>query len=212
LLEEHYKLGRSEQETLDIVSKDRSANFFDLCKAKQYLKAYFSMKPYVEGITQCDSYCEELFLTKARPFGVQLPAPIKAFVDRIDITNKGTFIIDYKTTSREPEQDQHVDQMIIYKWAVEEEWGLKVEDAYVASIYEPDPRYLKQSITDIKESMLVDKIFKTDEEVCASMETRCYQKNRGQWCNWCPLKQACEIDSEMIIEEKAEEQTNGTNK
>lgn len=199
LLEEHYAQGLTVEETLAKVdSKKNNIEFFHSCKVKEYLRSYFSIKDY-KKLTNVTYRTEEEIITEVSPLGVHLPVKIKSFIDRIDISDQGVFIIDYKTASRAPSEDQYIDQMIIYKWVLEEEWGVPVEDIYVASIYNPDPKYIKQNITLRKQSELIDKIFAIDEEVKKSINKRHFMKREGHWCKWCPLNGVCKDPSVIEI-------------
>lgn len=134
-------------------------------KVQAYVEAYFNMKPYNKITDDTEYLTEQYISTEVSPLGVKLPVPLLGFIDRIDIAPNGTFLIDYKTASRAPKEDQYIDQMIIYKWIYEAFFGQPVKGVYVASLYKGNPKYIKQNITLKKESKLVDKIFLVDEEV-----------------------------------------------
>lgn len=198
LLEEHYKEGLTPEQTLAKVNDNKNIEFFHSCKVKEYLQSYFSIEEY-KKLTNVVYRTEEEIITKASPLGIELPVKMKSFIDRVDISDQGIFIIDYKTASRAPSDDQYIGQMMIYKWVLEEEWGVPVEDVYIASIYNPDPKYIKQDITLRKQSELIDKIFNIDKEVEESINKRCYNKKEGYWCKWCPLYGVCKDPSVIEI-------------
>lgn len=197
LLEKKYSENIPNDEILKMANKLGIEPFF-ICDVKDYLKAYFKIKDY-EDFTLTPAYLtEDEIICEPKPLGIELPVKIKGFIDRIDLTEKGTYIIDYKTASRKPYEDKYIDQMIIYKWIVEEKYGIDVAGIYVASIFKQDPKYIKQNITLKKQSILIDKIFNVDEEVQESIKTKKYIKRKGDQCRYCPLKDKC--DNGFIIE------------
>lgn len=204
LLEEKYSKDISNEELLDKANKLDIDPFF-ICEVKDYLRAYFKIKDYEEMSIKPTYLTEDEIICDVSPIGVELPVKIKGYVDRIDLTEKGTYIIDYKTASRKPHEDKYIDQMILYKWIVEEKYGVDVKGVYVASIFKQDPKYIKQNITLKKQSKLIDKIFSVDEEVVDSLKNNnSYIKRKGEHCRFCPIKDICdkEVSLKYISKDK----------
>lgn len=203
LLEEHYL-----SETQDKEKTLKSANKVDLdpfyvCEVKEYLNSYFNIKPY-KDLHNVTYITEELIEGNPKPLGVSLPTSLKGCIDRIDISDEGVFIIDYKTSSRAYSEDQYLNQMLLYKWLVEDDWGVPIDEIYVAHLYKNNPRYILQKHTLKTQSMLIDKIFDIDEEVKKSIPERVYLKRKGFHCKWCPFSNYCDV-SKVIFNSETNE-------
>lgn len=193
ILEKHFTDNISKEDTIKLCdSKDLELTDSERKKVKEYINAFFKIEPYEQLQDDTDFITEQLIETEVSPLDIKLPVPIKGFIDRIDMNENGTFLIDYKTASRAPMEDQYIDQMIIYKWIYEEFFGQKVNDIYIASLYTDKPQYIKQDITLRKQSELIDKIFEVNDEVQESLQAYKYKKKKGFYCQWCPFCNQCD--------------------
>lgn len=191
VLEKCFSEGLTKEETLALCTAENlDIDSSIVTRVKAYVKAFFELEHYKED-KEAEYLTEQKIITEVSPLGVKLPVPVLGFIDRVDITSDGTYLIDYKTGSRAPYEDMYIDQMIIYKWIYEEFFGQKVKDVYVASLYRGDPKYIRQDITLKKQSQLIDKLFATDEEIKKSLETKEYPKRKGFYCKWCPIAGKC---------------------
>lgn len=163
----------------------------------EYIKAYDSIPDYNPSAKNVKHYTEIKLESKVKPLGYELDIPLKGFVDRLDISNSGVFVIDYKTSTRDFSSCKYLDQMTIYKWLVEEVYSTEVKDCYVASLYRDKPRYIREKITDVSQSKLIDKIINVDSQVLKASDTGEYEKRRGFACRYCPFKDICENTDEI---------------
>lgn len=116
VLEKCFSEGLSRFEGLQLCSPENlEVDASVASKVNGYVEAYFNIKPYNNVAGETEYLTEQYITTEVEPLGVKLPVPLLGFIDRIDIAPNGTFLIDYKTASRAPKEDQYIDQMIIYK-------------------------------------------------------------------------------------------------
>ena len=107
----------------------------------QYIKGYLDTADYLthskKDILNIKCDCEvkdkkEIFVPK---FGITIPK-LSYVVDRIDTRPEGTFIVDYKTgycTNKNTTFDGNLGQMILYKWAIEQQYDTEVKDVFLCS-------------------------------------------------------------------------------
>lgn len=181
----------SDANTSKVVEEERAACGELFSSVENYLNSYNTIEPYDGFDESSDFFTEREIVSEVKPLGVTLPAKLKGFVDRIDIGNNGVFVVDYKTSSKKPSKNNHTDQLIIYKWLVEESLGIGVNGCYIASIRKEKSEYIKSDITLVAQSKLIDKIFETDEEVRKSIDSGLYAKKPSNLCNFCPAREYC---------------------
>lgn len=186
LMELKYTTGVNSDYLLKI-KKDVGDEIYN--KTTDYVKVYDEITPYT-NLDEAEFYVEQAMVDTVTPLNTKLPAPLKGVVDRVDIVNGEISIVDYKTSSKRPSVKNYLDQMIVYKWLIENKYGTKVKNLFIASLYPKDPKYIRIQPNLKDESMLIDKIYKTHEEV-----TSCnghYKKAKGCFaCRFCNHKDRC---------------------
>lgn len=182
-----------EEHLSNIVNGDEKL----LNQAREYASSYDKIK---DDFPESKHFTEKVIESdNLEPLGVKLPT-IKGIIDRIDISDKKTRIIDYKTSSSPIESDKYIDQLTIYKWLVEFELGLVASDVCVFSLYVKDPKILCPNITLKSQSELIEKIVKTDKEVKESFNTGKYAKKPGYKCKFCKWSGMCFSNNDIEVE------------
>lgn len=195
LLEQRFLNGKISDRDLEYIDK-RLRNSSSLKeKVLAYYAAYFKIK---DDYKDYQSFTEREIVNSPTPLGVDIPK-IKGIVDRIDISDTKTRVIDYKTSSRPATSDKYIDQLTIYKWIVEEELGTEIDDVCAASLYTEDPKFLYPEITLKSQSQLVEKILKVDEEVSKSCEDNSYKVRKSYQCKFCKYLGRCMAGKDIEI-------------
>lgn len=163
----------------------------------------------------------ELFLKgQFSPLGVALPYSMYSLCDRVDFRGDYAYIIDYKTgTYLRPQiltMDGYLPQLIAYKWAVEETYGVEVKGGYLL-VPGTKQKIAELNINSLEnQSKYIEIIFKYKEESQKAAKTRMYPvKNINKWLKQKLNKFATltevdggikiEIDYDITLREKGQE-------
>lgn len=163
-------------------------------KEQTHLKG--KIQPYIDGFKNTPDYLDrnkemdhknltcfnELFIKgKFSPLNVELPYKMYSLADRVDFRGQYAYIIDYKTgqylNKKILTMEGYLPQIIAYKWAVEETYGVEVAGGYLLV---PGT---KQLIADLdinsleNQSRYIDIIFQYKEDSQKMAETRIYPVN-----------------------------------
>ena len=162
-------------------------------RALQYIESYNNIESYSDSPdSNIIFYTEQSLTEELSPLGVTLPKPLRGIIDRIDIDKSSLSIIDYKTSMNNATRDSaFLDQVTIYKWLVEESFGIGVDNCYIALIAPNESKYIKYEPTLSSQSKLIDKIFTVDESVNDALENGEFNKIRGDHCRMCEYKDYC---------------------
>ena len=142
----------------------------------------------------------EVFIkNNVKPLGVDLEVPIYLKIDRIDIRKQGIFIIDYKTGVGDPNPfllgiEGYLPQMIFYKWGVEEEYGQKINKAYLSlpGAYSLSHRYEEMNVNSlVEQSKVIEKVYHHLENIRNTRNNLKFEEKRMRYCNSCQLKHVC---------------------
>ena len=201
-LESKYKNGEISPFLLDELKHNLQDDKKHISKMEEYLNAYEEIGEIFDKDT--NHYTELEIIKEVSPLGIKLPK-LKGFIDRLDISSDEINIVDYKTSSKELEDDKYLDQLTIYKWLVEEEYSSEVSNCYVCSLYPKNPRMIKQDITLCSQSRLIEKILRIDEENKESFKQACYEKRGGWQCRWCPFNWMCKNNRDFEIKHEVRE-------
>lgn len=149
----------------------------------KYVNGYKETPDYLNPNKPMDHnalVCFNEYHTKGmfKPLGVELPLPMYTLMDRLDIRDEGMFIIDYKTGAFFKDEtfgmDGYLPQMIVYKWAIEEQYGEEVQGAYILTpgvnnkIHKMDINSLKN------QSMFIEKCFEYRDKMEEIRDTKAF--------------------------------------
>lgn len=208
LLEKRFSVGKVSQDDKDYVVKTilhGDASLYN--KVRSYYYAYDKINDSYEPDTS--HFTEKTIIDSPHPLGADIPK-IKGIIDRIDISSTRVRVLDYKTASRQLDNNKYIDQLTIYKWIVESYLGVDVDDICVASLFVDDPKLLYPDITLKSQSLLIDKICDVDEEVHKSAEDNIFKKRTGYGCKFCRFYNSC-IRNENIEVKVDERRTDCSN-
>lgn len=196
VLEEFYELDGPERdiELLDgMLDKQLANNNQKDIKEK--------ITPYIDGFKETPDYLDknkpmnhkdlvcynELFLKgKFSPLGVELPYSMYSLCDRVDFRGDYAYIIDYKTGMYLRPQiltmDGYLPQLMSYKWAVEETYGVEVKGG-VLLVPGTKQKIATVDINSLEnQSKYIDMIFKYKEDSQMCAKRRMYPvKSINKW-------------------------------
>lgn len=207
ILEQFYNLDGPERsyENLDIITEK-------IIKEKGQEGVSKKILAYIEGFKETPDYLypdkpmdhknldcyNELFVKgDFKPLDVELPLTTYCLADRVDIRPEGIYLIDYKTGNYLDRsilgEDGYLYQMIAYKWGIEHEYGEKVSGCYLL-IPGTKEKFVEVDVNSLEyQSKFIDKIFDFEKEFKDSAKTRRYEQKLKKYCNYCDLKQDCNV-------------------
>ena len=134
---------------------------------KRYIEGYIQTQDYLAPDKPLDDktldcFCEvrkkdNIYIPK---FDIELPLPLSYVVDRVDVRDQGLYILDYKTGNQSIKSatfDGYLDSMILYKWGIEQEFGLPVLGGYLVTPGNAD-KYIPLDFSLVNESKTVEMV------------------------------------------------------
>lgn len=157
----------------------------------KYIDGYISTPDYLDQSKPMDHkglLCyNELFVKgQFSPLGVELPYQLYSLADRVDFRGDHAYILDYKTGTYLNQKiltiDGYLPQLIEYKWAIEETYGVEVKGGYLL-IPGTKEKIAELNISSLEnQSRYIDMIFKYKEESQRAAKSRIYPvKNINKW-------------------------------
>lgn len=195
IFEKYYQQDKQnrDQSQLDELLKETIVEGQDEKKIRSYVDGYKNIDDYLDpdkklNDSELDCWCEyrgktQVYIPK---FNVQLPLPISYVVDRIDLRNDKLYILDYKTgyqTAKSATFDGYLSSMILYKWVIEQDFGMQVDKGYLIAPGNKD-KYIPLDYSLTNESKVVDQVFTFYEVFKKNMETKYFDfTNQGYFNN-----------------------------
>lgn len=173
-------------------------------RAKEYYDSYYKIENLDKGANAegVKHYTEQTITTEVKPLGVNIGIPLKGVIDRLDIAPRSVSIVDYKTASKVPDKNRYVEQVCVYKWLIEAEYGIPVDFCQVIVLNKKNPKVFDYDVDLVVQSKLIDKIVRTKKEVATALDSGVYEKRTSYSCDWCPYSDACGNVHDIEIEEK----------
>ena len=167
IMELYYQLPKEERQRdrlWDIEAQQLSEGQ-DKAKLDQYILGYINSGDYLGGPmddTKLECQTERYGRTSRNltipKFNYTLPCALSYVVDRIDYRDNGVYILDYKTGHPKAEAvtfEGYLGSMLLYKWAMEQELGIEINDSYLIAPGNPDP-YMKLDFSDENQQRMID--------------------------------------------------------
>ena len=203
-----------------------------------YIDGYLDAPNYEtgRGAVRHDVQCaNELFIKpEINPLGVSLGVPAYTLLDRLDVTESGLVIIDYKTGKGDPNpyllgEHGYLPQFIFYKWAAEAEYGEKVRKALmsVPGAYSRDQKWVEMNVNSlVEQSKVVEQVYDHLDHIRRVRESLHFETSFMRYCGSCPIRDKCytwlmkkgreaeaeqfkeaEIEITIEVEDKVEEES-----
>lgn len=188
VMERFYNLPGPERE-VEMLHKfadeeiEKNSQFMVAKDVRMYVDGYINTPDYLHPSLPMDHkslLCyNELFVKgQFSPLGVQLPYSLYSKADRIDFRGDYAYILDYKTGGYLRPGittiDGYLPQLIEYKWAIEQTYGVEVKGGYLL-VPGTKQKFVEVNINSLEQqSRYVDMIFKYKEESQEAARTRRY--------------------------------------
>lgn len=148
--------------------------------------------------TKIDCANEVFIKPVINPLGVNLGVPIYTLIDRIDITDKGINVIDYKTGKGDPVEynlgiNGYLPQMIFYKWAVEAEYGQEINKAFLSLPgASREYKWVEMEVNSlVNQSKVVEQVHYHLEHIRKCRDSKLFEATCKRYCSSCPQHENC---------------------
>lgn len=146
ILERYYNLDERSRDKIYEIAEEEITDGVDVENLYSYLDGFIESGDYLTNQEMDDNIeclTEKYGRTKIylEEFDYELPCPVSFIIDRLDMRPEGNYIVDYKTGSVDkrtgkvrsyvPGFDGYLGSMLLYKWAAEQEFGLKIDGGYL---------------------------------------------------------------------------------
>ena len=188
-----------------------------------YVENYWN-SPWYDGKEHFDhselQCATEVFIKPTiNPLGVNLNVPIYTLLDRVDVTDHGIVVVDYKTGGKgDPNpyllgENGYLPQMIFYKWAAEAEYGEKVDKVLlsVPGATTRSLRWVDMNVSSlVEQSKVVEKVYHHLDHIRKCRDNLKFEQTFMRYCGSCPIHEKCaawrnqkglEITKENVPEE-----------
>lgn len=207
IFEDYYKQPKEERNRKDLIDIAND-NILEGQKPEEilkYINGYIDIKDYLDekqelNDNKLDCFCEykgrgEVFIPK---FNVKLPLNISYVVDRIDVRDDGLYILDYKTgyqSAKSATFDGYLTSMILYKWVIEQEFGMNVKGGYLVTPHY-DKKYIPLDYSLVNESKVVEAVMRFAENLKQSTDSKILKYTNDGYFTSDDLKRFKEVMNE----------------
>jgi len=185
ILEEYYKLPANERsrDKLWVLEEQLIEDGQNKDKLDEYISGYITSGDYLGGdlddtTLKCDTEHYGRTRIYIKELDYVLPLDTSYVVDRIDYRDDGIYIIDYKTGRPGPAAatfDGYLGSMLLYKWAIEQELGIKVKGAYLMCPGKKRKPYMELDMSLANQRSFIDTIEKFYKQFTRDAATRIYE-------------------------------------